>query len=68
MGKFKKTKVLFSSFLMAGLITGGTFLNKEDFLFYSESKNKREDASYSTKVLFDTKDVNKIIINYTGWL
>ena len=37
-----------------------TFLTKEDFFFYAESKNKREEASYSTKTIFE--DINKIII------
>ena len=40
-----------------------TFLNNEDFLFYAESKNKREDASYSTKIKFEKADTTKAIIN-----
>ncbi|MEK6937605.1 MAG: HEPN domain-containing protein [Nanoarchaeota archaeon] len=40
-----------------------TFLNNEDFLFYAESKNKRENASYSTKIKFDKVDTTKAIIN-----
>ncbi len=40
-----------------------SFLNKEDFLFYVESKNKRENASYSTKTRFDKADTSKMIIN-----
>jgi len=34
-------------------------LDYEDLLFYVESKNKREDSSYATHVLFDVKDVEK---------
>ena len=40
-----------------------TFLNHEDFLFYAESKNKRENATYSTKIKFDKADITKAIIN-----
>ncbi|MBS3123329.1 HEPN domain-containing protein [Candidatus Woesearchaeota archaeon] len=40
-----------------------SFLNQEDFLFYAESKNKREDASYTTKIKFEKAETNKIIIN-----
>ena len=39
------------------------FLCKEDLFFYAESKNKREEASYSTKTLFEKQDTSKIIIN-----
>jgi len=39
-----------------------TFLNNEDILFYVETKDKREEASYSTKTIFDRSDVNKIIL------
>lgn len=38
-------------------------LNKfdvEDILFYVQSMKQREDASYSTKILFDKKNVNDI--------
>ena len=38
------------------------FLDYEDVLFYVETKNKREDATYSTKTLFDKKDVEKLRI------
>jgi uncharacterized protein (UPF0332 family) len=34
----------------------------QDILFYAESKNKREEASYSTKLKFDLNDVNNIKI------
>ena len=34
----------------------------EDLLFYVESKQKREDAQYSTKTMFDIKDIEKIRI------
>jgi uncharacterized protein (UPF0332 family) len=34
----------------------------QDILFYSETKNKREEASYSTKINFDLNDVNNIKI------
>lgn len=39
-----------------------TFLDYEDVLFYVETKNKREDATYSTKTLFDKKEVEKLKI------
>jgi len=39
-----------------------TFLNNEDILFYVESRDKRRDASYSTKTAFDKSDVSKIIL------
>ena len=35
-------------------------LDAEDILFYVQSMKQREDASYSTKVLFDKKKVNDI--------
>jgi len=38
------------------------FLDYKDVLFYVESKNKREDATYSTKTLFEKKDVEKLRI------
>ena len=38
------------------------FLDYEDILFYIETKNKREDATYSTKTLFDKKEVEKLRI------
>ena len=38
------------------------FLDYEDVLFYVETKNKREDATYSTKTLFDKKDVERLRI------
>jgi uncharacterized protein (UPF0332 family) len=34
-----------------------TLLDYQDVLFYVESKNRREDATYSTKIKFDKKDV-----------
>ena len=42
-----------------------SFLDYEDILFYVETKNKREDATYSTKTLFDKKDVEKLRIQAT---
>lgn len=36
------------------------FFDYEDVLFYVESKNKREEASYSTKTLFDKKEVEML--------
>jgi uncharacterized protein (UPF0332 family) len=36
------------------------FLDYEDVLFYIKTKNKREDATYSTKTRFDRKDVEKL--------
>ena len=40
-----------------------SFLDYEDVLFYVEAKNKREDATYSTKTLFDKKEVERLRIN-----
>jgi len=37
----------------------------EDLLFYVESKNKREEASYSTKIKFDTQEVNNLKLKTT---
>jgi uncharacterized protein (UPF0332 family) len=34
----------------------------QDLLFYVESKQKREDAQYSTKIKFETREINKIEI------
>ena len=36
------------------------FLDYSDVLFYVETKNKREDATYSTKTLFDKKEVERL--------
>jgi len=41
------------------------FLDYEDVLFYIETKNKREDATYSTKTLFDKKEVERLRIQAT---
>lgn len=41
------------------------FLDYEDVLFYVETKNKREDATYSTKLLFDKKEVERSRIQAT---
>lgn len=38
------------------------FLDYKDVLFYVKAKNKREDAAYSTKTLFDKKEVEKLRI------
>ena len=38
------------------------FLDYQDLLFYVESKNKREDAAYSTKVAFEKKEVEQLRI------
>lgn len=38
------------------------FLDYKDILFYLESKNKREDAAYSTKTRFDKKEVEALRI------
>ena len=38
------------------------FLDYEDVLFYVETKNKREDATYSTKTKFDEKEVERLRI------
>ena len=36
------------------------FLDYQDVFFYVESKNKREDATYSTKTLFDEKGIGQL--------
>ena len=36
------------------------YLNYQDLLFYINSKNKREEASYSTKYLFDKEIVEEL--------
>lgn len=36
------------------------FIDYQDILFYVESKNKREDATYSTKTKFGKKEVEQI--------
>lgn len=38
------------------------FLDYKDILFYVDSKNKREKASYSTKISFEKKDIEKLKI------
>jgi len=37
------------------------FLDYQDLLFYVESKNKREEATYSSKYVFDRKTVEELI-------
>src|SRR3989344_6123075 len=37
-------------------------LDAQDLFFYVESKQKREDAQYSTKIKYETRDVEKIRI------
>jgi len=39
-----------------------SFLDYHDILFYVESKNKREDAAYSTKTRFDKSEVEQLRI------
>ena len=39
-----------------------TFLNNEDILFYVHAKDKREQASYSTKTVFGRSDVNTMVL------
>ncbi|MFT4305222.1 MAG: hypothetical protein ACMXX8_03945 [Candidatus Woesearchaeota archaeon] len=34
-------------------------------MFYAESKNKREEANYSTKIKFNLNDVNNIKLKTT---
>ncbi len=38
------------------------FLDYEDVLFYVKTKNKREEATYSTKILYDKKEVERLRI------
>jgi uncharacterized protein (UPF0332 family) len=40
-------------------------LNYQDILFYVEAKNKREDATYSTNLKYNKKDVEKLRIKTT---
>mgnify|MGYP001600285459 CR=1 FL=1 len=40
-------------------------LDYQDVLFYVESKNKREDATYSTKIKFDKAEVEQLRIKAT---
>lgn len=42
-----------------------SFLDYQDVLFYVESKNKREDATYSTQTLFEKKEVEQLRIKAT---
>jgi uncharacterized protein (UPF0332 family) len=37
-------------------------LDSQDLFFYVESKQKREDAQYSTKTKFESRDVDKILL------
>lgn len=39
-----------------------SFLEYEDLLFYVETKNKREDATYSTSTLFDKREIERLRI------
>lgn len=39
-----------------------TFLDYQDVLFYVESKNKREDATYSTKTKFEKNETEQLRI------
>jgi len=39
------------------------FLDYQDVLFYVESKNKRENATYSTKTIFEKNEAEKLRIN-----
>jgi uncharacterized protein (UPF0332 family) len=41
------------------------FLDHQDILFYVESKNKREDATYTTKMRFDDKEVEQLRVKAT---
>lgn len=42
--------------------TVSKFLDYEDILFYVESKNRREDATYSTRTLFDKRAIEHLRI------
>ena len=42
--------------------TLSNLLDYQDVLFYAESKNKREDATYSTKIRFSKQDVEQLRI------
>jgi len=45
--------------------TLASLLDYQDILFYVESKNKREDATYSTKTNYNTKDIEQLRIKAT---
>jgi len=36
------------------------FLDADDLLFYARARNKREEASYSTKLRFDKQDIGEV--------
>ena len=36
------------------------FLDYQDILFYVESKNKREDATYSTRIRYEPREVEQL--------
>ena len=44
------------------LLINSMFINYHDLLFYTKSQNKRKEASYSTKILFDKNNVEKFRI------
>ena len=43
-------------------------LDYQDILFYVESKNKREDASYSTKTKYTQQEVEQLRIKATMFI
>lgn len=47
------------------LQTFATLLDYQDILFYVESKNKREDATYSTQTKYTKQDVEQLRIKST---
>lgn len=62
--------ILIKEFYNKGLtkdnvITLAILLDYKDILFYVESKNKREDATYSTKTKFDDADIEQLRIKAT---
>jgi len=49
----------------ADIETLANLLDYQDILFYVESKNKREEASYSSKILFNKKEIEQLRIKTT---
>ncbi|MDO8656989.1 MAG: hypothetical protein Q7K45_07170 [Nanoarchaeota archaeon] len=59
--------ILIKEFYQQGLSledieTISNFLDYQDVLFYVESKNKREDATYSSKIKFTKEEVESLRI------
>ena len=44
------------------ILINNLFIDYQDLIFYVESKNKREDAAYSSKRLYDKREVESLRI------